>query len=224
MPTANEFGVLLLSYLLGAVPFGWLMTRVIKGTDLRTIGSGNIGSTNAMRALGKPLGVLAFLLDFAKGYVPVAVFAAWATADPERLPLVRVLCGTAAVCGHVWPVYLRFRGGKAVATGCGGIVAIDPMIFVISGLAWVSTLAVTRYVGLASMVMGVAFPIFAYARMGAARGYGIELVVATGALALLILWRHRANIGRMLAGTESRIGEQKEDTTEVGQAQERVRK
>ncbi len=223
MPSANEFGVLLLSYLLGAVPFGWLMTRVIKGVDLRTIGSGNIGSTNAMRALGKPLGVLAFLLDFAKGYVPAAFFAGWAATDPERLSLVRVLCGTAAVCGHVWPVYLRFKGGKAVATGCGGIVAIDPMIFVFSGLAWVGTLAVTRYVGLASMVMGVTFPIFAWSRKGEVRGYGMELVVATAALAVLILWRHRANIGRMLAGTESRIGEQKQGTPEVGDAQKRAR-
>lgn len=196
---------LLASYLLGAVPFGWVLVRLLKGTDLRTIGSGNIGATNAMRALGRPLGVLCFFLDFGKGYVPVLWFAALATSDPETLPLLRVLCGAAAVCGHVWPVYLRFRGGKAVATGSGGIVAIDPMVFVIAGLAWLVVLVTTRYVGLASMVMAVAWPVAAWARAGT-RPHGSELVLGTGALAVLILWRHRANIRRMLDGTESRAG------------------
>jgi glycerol-3-phosphate acyltransferase PlsY len=178
----------------------------LKGVDLRTIGSKSIGATNAMRALGKPLGVLAFLLDCGKGFVPVFFVAPWLDAEGgTAFDWLRVLCGAAAVCGHVWPIYLRFRGGKAVATGCGAIVAIDPWIFVIAGLAWLATLALTRYVGLASMVMGVAWPIVALVR-APDQDYGGEVAIATGVLALLILWRHRANIGRMLAGTEPKAG------------------
>ena len=197
---------LLLSYLLGAVPFGFVMAR-LRGVDLRTIGSGNIGATNAMRALGKPLGLTAFALDLVKGWVPVAWIApALVGADGGFDPgWARVLCGAAAVSGHVWPVYLGFRGGKGVATGCGGIVAIDPWIFVWGGVVWLVTLLTTRFVGLSSMLMGVAFALTAFLRREAG-GYGLEVVFGTGALALLILARHRSNLGRMLAGTEPRAG------------------
>jgi acyl phosphate:glycerol-3-phosphate acyltransferase len=200
-----EWLALLAAYLLGSIPFGWILVRVLKGIDLRTVGSGNIGATNAMRVLGRPLGILCFALDFAKGYVPTRWFAEWALEGADHLPLLRVLCGAAAVIGHVFPIYLRFRGGKAVATGCGGIVAIDPMLFVIGGIAWLVVLATTHYVGLASMVMGLAWPIAAALR-APAEPYGSEFVVATAALAVLILWRHRANIKRMLDGTERRTG------------------
>ena len=208
-----EWLALLPAYLLGSVPFGWIFVRVLHRKDLRNEGSGNIGATNAMRVLGKPLGVVCFLLDFGKGYLPVLLFADWLSSDPELLPILRVSCGAAAVAGHVWPLYLGFRGGKAVATGCGGIVAIDPMIFLISGLLWVLVLVTTRFVGLASMVMGISWPILASWR-APDHDYGSELAVATGALAVLILWRHRANIGRMLNGTESRIGKKSSDSEE----------
>ena len=192
----------LLSYLLGAVPFGFLMVRFLKGEDLRTIGSGNIGATNAMRALGKPLGVAAFFLDFAKGWIPVALIAPAFVSDGTENPMIlAVLCGAAAVVGHVFPIYLRFKGGKAVATGCGAIVGVDPVIFLIGGVVWLATLAITRFVGLASMLMGVAFPVVALVR-----GHGAWVVAGTGALAALILARHRSNLLRMIDGTEPRIG------------------
>ncbi|MEM7307914.1 MAG: glycerol-3-phosphate 1-O-acyltransferase PlsY [Planctomycetota bacterium] len=200
---------ILVSYLLGAVPFGFVMARVLRGVDLRTVGSGNIGATNAMRVLGKPLGVVAFLLDFAKGWVPSFLLAPLAASEAVDLGWLRVLCGAAAVVGHVWPVYLRFRGGKAVATGCGAIVGVDPLVFVGAGLVWLLTLATTRFVSLASMAMGVSFPVLAALRMGPER-HGFELVLGTGALALLILLRHRSNLGRLLAGTEPRAGRSKE--------------
>jgi glycerol-3-phosphate acyltransferase PlsY len=189
-------GAVLAAYLVGAVPFGWLMARLLRGVDLRQVGSGNIGATNAMRVLGKPLGIVAFLLDFAKGWAPVVLLG---QADPG----LEVACGAAAVCGHVWPVYLRFKGGKAVATSFGAITGIDPLVSLGAGLVWLVLLVTFRYVSLASVGMGLAFPALALWR---SRGGGHPWVfpAATGALALLILARHRSNISRILAGQEPR--------------------
>ena len=187
---------LALAYLLGSVPFGWLMAKSIKGVDIRTVGSGNIGATNAMRVLGKPLGITAFLLDFAKGYAPAALLGG---GDSTRM----VLLAAAAVCGHVWPIFLRFKGGKAVATGLGGIVAIDPVVALVAGGVWFVVLMTTRFVALASLAMGLAFPVTAALRMEG-HAYGIDFVIGTTVLFLLILVRHRTNIARMLAGEESR--------------------
>jgi len=190
---------LALSYLVGAIPFGWAMARVLRGVDIRTLGSGNIGAANAMRALGRPLGLVAFLLDFAKGWAPVHLVGLLGAGDTG----LQVACGAAAVCGHVWPIYLGFRGGKAVATGCGGLLAIDPLVFLGGGLTWLGTLLTTRYVGLSSIVMGLCFPLLATWRRLEGKG-GWELVAGTGGLALLIVVRHRSNIARMIAGEEPR--------------------
>ena len=199
-----EWVALLAAYLLGSVPFGYLLGR-LKGVDIRSGGSGNIGATNAGRMLGRPWGIAAFVGDFGKGW-----FSAWwlgpeLASDPARGSTLAVLCGAAAVCGHVWPVYLRFKGGKAVATGCGAVVGVDPLVFLIGGGVWLASLAVFRFVGLSSMLMAVAFPVSAYLRRDS-QGYGMEVVWGTTALALLVLWRHRANVRRMLAGTEPRFG------------------
>ena len=205
LPHGIEWAALAASYLLGAVPFGWVLVKLVRGIDLRAVGSGNIGATNAMRVLGKPLGLLAFFLDFAKGLVPVLVLAPWADPPADELLSLRILCGAAAVCGHVWPVWLRFRGGKAVATGCGALIAIDPWIFVAGGLGWLAAMALFRMAGLASMVMGLVFPLAAWWRASSG-AYGYEVVWGTMALFLLILVRHRSNMARMLAGTEPRVG------------------
>ncbi|MDP6539646.1 MAG: glycerol-3-phosphate 1-O-acyltransferase PlsY [Planctomycetota bacterium] len=186
--------ILIASYLAGSVPFGWLMARALRGVDIRTTGSGNIGATNAMRALGRPLGMVALLADIAKGFAPV-----WFLAGGE--PGLQVACGAAAVGGHVWPVFLRFRGGKAVATGCGVLLAIDWPIVVGAGLVWCVTLFLWRFVGVASVTMGVAFPCIALAR-----GAAVEVVCGAAALALLIVGRHRSNMANVLAGTEPRVG------------------
>jgi glycerol-3-phosphate acyltransferase PlsY len=191
-------------YLLGSIPFGLVMARVLKGVDLRKIGSGNIGATNAMRAMGRPLGI-AFLLDFMKGWLPVFLVAPLGAViglDDVARPAVELAAGAAAVVGHCFPVYLRFSGGKGVSTACGALAAIDPVIFFLGGIAWLVTLVVTRFVGLASIVMGIAFPLLTFWRTG---GEPAEYWIGTVLLALLILWRHRSNMGRMLAGTEPRI-------------------
>ncbi len=185
-------GRIVASYLLGAVPFGFVLCRVLKGVDLREVGSGNIGATNAMRVLGVPLGLLAFLLDTGKGFAP----AFWLGAGD---PTWQVACGAAAVLGHVFPIYLGFKGGKAVATGCGATLAIDPLIFVCVGVVWLVTLLATGYVSLASIAMGVAFPVAAWAL-----GQPPVVIAGTGGLTLLILVRHRSNMQRLLDGTETR--------------------
>ena len=196
---------ILLSYLLGSVPFGLVLGR-LRGVDIRTVGSGNIGATNVGRALGRPWALVAFALDFLKGYVPAWLAPGFATQAGSVGPsTLAVLCAGAAVCGHVWPLYLGFKGGKGVATACGGMVAIDPVVFLGGGAVWLVTLALSRFVGLASIAMGMSFPVIAWLRRDAA-GYGLEVVWGALALTFLVLVRHRANIARMRAGTEPRIG------------------
>jgi glycerol-3-phosphate acyltransferase PlsY len=188
-----------LSYLLGSVPWGLVLVRLIKGIDLRSVGSGNIGATNAMRAGGKPLGLAVFALDFLKGWAAIAVLAAHvAAAAPHSW--VAVACGAAAVLGHCFPIWLRFRGGKGVATGCGALVAVDPWIWVLGGGVWLIALGATRMVSLASIVMGLAFVAAAWHRTHEEAPTG-----GAALLAVLILIRHRSNMSRIVAGTEPKI-------------------
>jgi glycerol-3-phosphate acyltransferase PlsY len=197
---------LLAAYLLGAIPFGLVLGFLVGGVDVRKTGSGNIGATNVGRALGRPWAIAAFALDCAKGWAPAFLLPPLVVgADPERLWALRVLLGVAAVAGHVWPIYLGFRGGKGVATLCGAVVAVDPLIFLGGGAVWLVTLVLTRYVGLSSMMMGLSFPFLAAWRL-AGLSYRNEVVWGTALLSALVFVRHRANIGRMLAGTEPKAG------------------
>lgn len=191
---------LLASYLVGSIPFGLVLVRLVKGIDLRTVGSGNIGATNAMRAAGKPVGLAVFVLDFAKGWVAIWGFAGH-VAGQEPLSWAATACGALSVLGHCFPVWLRFAGGKGVATGCGALVAMDPLIWVVGGAIWLVALGLGRMVSLASIAMGLAFPVAAW--FLTAR---VEPTVGAALLALLILVRHRSNIARIVAGTESKIG------------------
>jgi len=194
---------LLVSYLLGAIPFGLVLGRFVGGVDIRKQGSGNIGATNVGRALGRPWAITAFGLDCAKGWLPA--FLLPHLIPDESFWALRVAAGFCAVCGHVWPVYLGFRGGKGVATLCGAILAVDPMVFLGGGAVWILTLLTTRYVGLSSMMMGFSFPFLAAWRL---RGepYAAEVIWGGALLSALVFIRHRANIGRMLAGTEPKAG------------------
>jgi glycerol-3-phosphate acyltransferase PlsY len=205
------------AYLLGAVPFAWVLVRLGTGQDLRKVGSGNIGATNAMRAAGRPVGILAFLLDAAKGLVPVVWFGPWAAtaADAPLEPAwAAVLAGAAAVVGHCFPIYLGFRGGKGVATGCGALLGLDWRLFAIGGAVWLAVLLISRYVGLASILMGVTFPLAA----GFLFGPSHPAVFGAGALLLLILIRHRSNMARMLAGTEPKAFQSRGARTNGGSA------
>ena len=191
------------AYLLGAIPFRLVLGRFIGGVDIRTQGSGNIGATNVGRALGRPWAITAFGLDCAKDWAPACFLPHWIPG--ESFWALRLACGFAAVCGHVWPIYLRFRGVKGVATLCGAVIAVDQAVFLGGGAVWLVVLFSTRYVGLSSMLMGLSFPFLSAWRLDG-ESYASEVIWGTSFLSALVFVRHRANIGRMLAGTEPKAG------------------
>lgn len=186
---------LLFSYLLGAVPFGYLVGRSL-GIDIRRFGSGNIGATNAFRVLGTGPGLLVLLGDAAKGAIPVLV------GNRIGGPTLAVLAGILAVAGHNWPVFLRFRGGKGVATAAGMLAALTPKVILICVLLWVAVVALTRYVSLGSIVAAASAPIVTLLLH-----QPWQFVVVTMLVGLVIVWRHRPNIKRLLAGTEYKLGQ-----------------
>ena len=190
--------LILASYLLGAIPNGLLIAR-LKGVDLQKVGSGNIGATNVFRCVGKGWGVLAFVLDAVKGFVPAFFFPRLLEAAPPWLGLA---CGVAAVAGHNWPVWLKFKGGKGVSTSAGMLLGIAPAAVGIGFAVFALTVALTRFVSLGSILAAVAV---------AGSGvwlYGADNRLLAGALilmGLLVIVKHRANVGRLLKGTEPRI-------------------
>ena len=194
--------LVLAAYLLGAIPNGLLIAR-LKGIDLQQVGSGNIGATNVFRCVGKGWGMLAFALDAVKGFVPAFVFPRLVAGAPDWLGLA---CGVAAVAGHNWPVWLKFKGGKGVSTSAGMLLGIAPAAVGVGFLVFAATVALTRFVSLGSILAAVAVPA-AYISMtgGANRLLAGALVV----MGLLVIAKHRANIRRLLAGTEPRIAGRK---------------
>jgi glycerol-3-phosphate acyltransferase PlsY len=194
----REAAALVAAYLLGAIPFGLLIGKA-RGIDLRTVGSGNIGATNAMRALGRPLGLSVFALDALKGFAP-----AWAALHGfPGLPQGHAWAagvGFASVLGHSFPVWLSFKGGKGVATGCGVWLALAPLACAAALLTWLLVLGVTRYVALASTLAALSVPL-ALRAQGALPGWLVPCALAMGALVAL---RHRGNFVRMAAGVEPR--------------------
>ncbi len=194
---------LLLAYLIGAIPFG-LLIGLARGTDVRTCGSGNIGATNVFRSVGKGWGSLALLLDALKGLLPALLFPLAVATLTETAPdhTLRLFCGCAAVAGHNWPVYLRFKGGKGIATTAGALIGIAPAALGIGLLAWVVTFALSRMVSLASLLAAVVIPAAAW---WLCADDGIATPMALTVLGLSAIWRHRSNISRLVAGTESRI-------------------
>jgi glycerol-3-phosphate acyltransferase PlsY len=185
------------SYLLGATPTSYIAGRVGRGIDLRDHGSKNLGATNVYRLLGWSYAIPVGLFDVAKGVIPVALFGRWA-GGPDWLP---VTLGGAAVLGHMFSPYVRFRGGKGVATAGGVFVALAPLAFAIAIPVWALSLWLTGYVSLSSIVAALTFPLWVRLTTGGAGPTFWASVV----LALLIVFAHRANIQRLRAGTESRF-------------------
>jgi len=194
--------MIIAAYLVGSVPVGLIVGKVFFGKDIREQGSGNLGATNAYRALGRVAGVLVFLLDVAKGGVPVYVALSLfgAPTDP-RSTLVLVLTGMAAIAGHNWPIYLKFRGGKGVSTAAGVLVVLFPYLTAALTVVWIVAVLLTRYVSVGSIAIALGFPVLVTIFYGSNRVYVAFSVVA----AAVVIFRHRSNIGRLLRGVEPRV-------------------
>jgi glycerol-3-phosphate acyltransferase PlsY len=194
------------AYLLGSVPVGYLLVRIFRRQDIRTLGSGNIGATNVLRAEGKGLGAATFALDVVKGAVAVLLGAAVAGPLLPMIPQrnVEALAALFAVLGHMFPVWLRFRGGKGVATGFGVFLVAAPLAALASITLFAVVFALTRYVSLGSILGAASFPVFAWFTV---HGQRPAFFIAVQAIvALLIIVKHHPNIRRLLAGNEHRFG------------------
>lgn len=205
-PLAWTLALPVAAYLYGSVPYGFLAARLIKGVDIRRTGSGNIGATNAARTLGFKFFPLLVLLDLTKGFLPTLaarLLAGEGAYDPS--PLV-VLTGVAAILGHVFPLYLGFRGGKAVATGGGVFLVLSPWAVLIAGAVWGIVFAPWRYVSLASISAAVALPLSVWLLSDDPLGAGVLLTAFATLAGLMVIYLHKANIRRLLSGTEHGIG------------------
>lgn len=189
--------LLAIGYLLGAFPSGYLAGRWVKGIDLRDCGSGSTGATNVLRNVGKGPALVVFLIDVGKGALAVLLAKSVGLSD-----WLQVLAGLAALAGHIWPVWLGWKGGKAVATGLGMFLGLAwPVGLACFGL-FMAVISIFRIVSLSSVVAAIGLPVL----MALSRGSSAYVVVALVA-SLMVLWRHRTNIKRLLAGTEPKIGQ-----------------
>lgn len=210
------------SYLLGSVPFGYILVKLFLKTDVRSQGSGNIGATNVARTGKKGLAIATLFLDALKGYVAVMcalAYAAWRTRDimvkaapgfdrAELYFAAGAIAALFAILGHMFPVWLRFKGGKGVATGMGVFLALAPKAVGLVLIVFIILFALTRYVSLGSIVASALFPV-AFYYLHPKYSTAATMVLISGVSALII-WKHRENIARLIAGTESKLGAKKQ--------------
>jgi glycerol-3-phosphate acyltransferase PlsY len=191
----------LIAYALGSIPFGLLIVKAMCGGDVRKSGSGNIGAANVSRTAGAVPGLVTFLLDAAKGYLPVWLAARWSGGSARWLTIAAVC----AVLGHMFPVWLKFRGGKGVATSLGAFIPICGKAVIAAVVLWIIVAVFWRYVSLASIAAAAAMPILVYVLY--APGHAPATIVSAGTMfiAVMVIWKHRENVQRLLDGTESRV-------------------
>jgi glycerol-3-phosphate acyltransferase PlsY len=192
-----------IAYLIGSIPFGYLIVKTTRGADIRQTGSGGTGATNVSRRAGKAAGIVTLLLDALKGALAVFAAAKWCDLFASNwliAGLIVLAAGVAAIVGHIFPVWLGFRGGKGVATGAGVFLVLAPLAVLGAGLVFLAVVLLTRYVSLASMVGAATIPLFVLLK-----GASLAEVVCAVAGALLIIFAHRANIGRLIGGTEPKF-------------------
>ena len=207
MSFVTYFVIAMVAYLLGSIPFGYVLVRLFRKEDIRSKGSGNIGATNVIRSGAKGLGALTFLLDALKGYVAVLA-GAWILHipglggfSPQNAMALAALC---AILGHIYTVWLGFKGGKGVATALGVFIALA-WLPALAGLGiFIAVFALSRYVSLASILAAVAFPVFAFVLPHNA--YTALLIAVIMIVPLIVILKHRQNINRLLHGTEYRFG------------------
>lgn len=190
----------IIAYLFGAVPFGLLVAKS-RGVNIREKGSGNIGATNVFRVVGKGWGTFTFVLDALKGFIPAFFFPMIGQLEGDY----GVLFGLTAILGHSFPVYLKFKGGKGVATSAGMLLGVAPAAVGVGFLVWITCLLLSRIVSLASILAAAAVGISVWFLKDS-----VIICIALSVLAVLVIWLHRANIKRLMNGTENRFGKKKE--------------
>jgi glycerol-3-phosphate acyltransferase PlsY len=198
--------ILAIAYLLGSIPFGYLLVRIFRKEDIRATGSGNIGATNVARSGGKGLGILTLVLDLLKAFAAVKIAAHFAPGSPGFPSDLAVAAGIAAVLGHVFPIWLGFRGGKGVASALGVFIAIAPLAALSALGVFIVIFAITRYVSLASILAAVMMPPFCLLWMPDRSPIFVGGIIF---ISLLVIAKHHANIARLMQGKESRFGSKK---------------
>ncbi|HQJ74537.1 MAG TPA: glycerol-3-phosphate 1-O-acyltransferase PlsY [Bacteroidota bacterium] len=208
--------IILLSYLIGSIPFGLIVGKIAKGIDIRKYGSGNIGSTNVSRILGFKYGLMTQIGDILKGVVPTLIIAPiFYSKSPfqDYIPIndytfIQILAGIAAVCGHIWTIFAGFRGGKGVNTAVGILIGLAPIDLLISFGIFLLVLIISGYVSLGSIIAAISFPTIMFIRENIFKvsitGYSTLIVFAI-ILSLIIIFTHRSNIDRLLAKKENRF-------------------
>jgi len=221
VPTLSYILTALAAYLLGSIPFGFLVAKA-KGIDIRAVGSGNIGATNAMRVLGKPVGIFVLLMDVLKGYAACAflpplifnwlaphfsgLFVYFQNEPVELQTRFYVVAGIFAVLGHNYTCWLKFKGGKGIATTAGVYLALAPWAVLVAFAVFILAIAVTRYASVGSIAAAIALP----ATVWVMTPHNLFLGLVTTALGVLAIYKHKPNIQRLMAGTENRFGKKKE--------------
>lgn len=198
--------VVIIAYLIGSIPFGYLIVRATGGGDVRETGSGGTGATNVSRRAGKAAGIFTLLLDAAKG--ALAVVIAKSIFNGDSTGWLTAAAAIAVIVGHIFPVWLRFRGGKGVATGAGAFLALAPVAVLAAAVIFVAVVALTKFVSLGSMLAALTIPLFVWL-LAQPEIYLTPLLTSSVVGALLIVFAHRENIKRLLRGTESRISDLK---------------
>jgi glycerol-3-phosphate acyltransferase PlsY len=197
MTAAIFIGCAVVSYFLGSIPTGFLWAKA-RGVDIRTAGSGNIGATNVMRTLGKGPGIAVLVIDAVKGFVPVFFVPRIFDGDSN----LSIVCCVAVIAGHNWTCWLKFKGGKGIATSAGALLAFLPVPLLCALGLWLVVFALSRYVSLASIAAAAALPVATWF-------WRRDLVWFASLIGALAIYKHKANIQRLLAGTESRAGAKK---------------
>jgi glycerol-3-phosphate acyltransferase PlsY len=209
-PFASALAVVTIAYLSGAIPTGLWLGRLLRGVDVRTLGSGNLGATNVYRSLGPGIGIATLLLDVAKGALPVALLPGSAIGHgfPGGTEWCRLSAGFAAIAGHVWTVFAGFRGGKGVATTAGVLLALSPAAFAAFAVVFVLAVAISRWISLGSMLGSIAFAV----TLGLVAPGGVRspTFVFGVLVAVLVIAKHHENIRRLLSGTERRFSFRRE--------------
>jgi len=202
---------LVLSYLAGSIPSAFIIVRLIKGIDIRSIGSGNVGFTNALRVIGWGPGLLVLFADMGKGVLAVIAISRLGIIQPNPLlAYMPVLCGFFAIIGHIWTVFLKFHGGKGVATSLGIFIGLYPIAGLISLGVWLIAVAITRYVSLGSILLCIAFCIVSFVSDGTKALEGVEiwsLRIMAVIVTMIVTYKHKDNIKRLIKKEERKIGQ-----------------